>query len=260
MRARTERRLAKIEAAVRDVLLPDALVKLAFDTFHSSGKLPEHDALATAVVERALFGDDPEDFGFGSRFAGHEQSATWVRAPVRETAADCVPPREILFREAIFGDVSVLDIARKALAALVADGADVTEPAWLQDQLVPAFGTLGLSLLGWSQTLAIPPYEDQARRLLDRVGDLQRRLEQEPESGLGTVRSATETFYEAGGLPDDPLRDAVLANAEMRTLMRHAAGEDVASELAAFGGVAMAQGEDRERAIARLIGLVARRG
>jgi hypothetical protein len=190
MRARTERRLAKIEAAVRDVLLPDALVKLAFDTFHSSGKLPEHDALATAVVERALFGDDPEDFGFGSRFAGHEQSAT---------AADCVPPREILFREAIFGDVSVLDIARKALAALVADGADVTEPAWLQDQLVPAFGTLGLSLLGWSQTLAIPPYEDQARRLLDRVGDLQRRLEQEPESGLGTVRSATERFTRPGG-------------------------------------------------------------
>jgi hypothetical protein len=61
-------------------------------------------------------------------------------------------------------------------------------------------------------------------------------------------------------LPDDPLRDAVLANAEMRTLMRHAAGGDVASELAAFGSVTMAQGEDRERAIARLIGLVARRG
>jgi hypothetical protein len=134
MRANAKRRLAKIEDAVRTVPLPDALVTNAFEAFRQTGELPHHDGLAAAVIERAVHGDDPEDFMSMGSCAARRGRA--------------VQPREILFREAVHGEGLVRIAARMALTELVAAGADVTDPAWLLHQHVPNAGSLGMGLVG----------------------------------------------------------------------------------------------------------------
>ena len=171
MRANAMRRLAKIEDAVRTMPLSDALVNDAFEAFRATGELPEHGGLAAAVVYRALNGDAAGRLGSLVTYIDELGHAVRVSVQVCTHPPEPrpVPPREILFREAVHGQIDVKMAARRALTELVAAGADVADPTWLMRHPVPEFGSLGMSLLGWPDKVVVAPYEAQGKRLLARI-------------------------------------------------------------------------------------------
>jgi hypothetical protein len=250
MPARTERRLAKIEAVVQTVPLPEVVVKLALDAFRSSGTLPDHDGLAAAVVERALMGNEPVELGMVGYClggSGWNASLPGLHEPI------VAPPRETLFQEALSDERCVRLLARRALTALVARDANVMDPMWLQDTTIPEFGSFGLRLLGGPDSLAMPPYDAQTHRLIHRIADIRERAALELPHWPAALSAATREFLKHGALPTDELmRDAVIANAELRALMQHSVGQDVVAELVAFDSASLAFGGDREPTIAQL--------
>lgn len=262
MRARERlRRLDRIERAVEPQLVTREIVLDAFERFRATGELPEHQRLAAHVAHYAqrgwLTGGLATDLERAIRV--EELMDTAAR---RKRGEPVDPPnvvRDQLFAEAVHGDDLMQQVARLAFVRLVERGADLADKLLLADRTRPAFGSVGMMLLGWPDLLATPPYEAQARRLFERHAALAQRARADDEHWAAAVAGAMVAFYECGDLPDDELRrDGVLAFAEFRALADHRSGHEVAELLAALDAAATTAGQEREDAIARVQKLAVR--
>lgn len=225
--AKNDKRLDKLDAAIQAVRPQPTSVWEAVAVFRQSGELPAHDRLAEDVVHHTL------------------------RLP---TPVSC---REQLLREATSKVAAVREPARFVLRALIQFGFDIGSRNFLdEDMELPAFGSLGLHLMGWPEILVRPPYEEQARRVLRNHEALYRRVAGS-EQWLRKVADGTRDFFGSGLLPEDTkLRDLVLGYAEFLTLHASLGGEQDDVVLSAFDVVGTAEGETRERAVEQLQALV----
>lgn len=247
------KRLEKVQTAIAATPLPLEAVRQAFERFRETGELPEHRRLAAAVVVRARNGVDLTDES-GRPMGLAEAVQALSHAPSRPD--DRV--MSALYSEAVCETAIFRDAARAVLVQLAEIGFDVTEPEFAKRGIeidLPKFGTVGLHLLGFPECLAVPPYEEQAKRLFDRFAVLRTRVGSFGKQWFAELARAVEAFRLDGELPEDELlRDVVLADAELVCLIRHWMGQDVAVVMTAL---AEAQVDPaREGAVARLQELV----
>ena len=252
MKKLLKKRLTEIENHFATVPIHFTVVKAAFEEFRRSGELPEDQRLAYAVVKRARAGYDCVYDEHG-RFdwAASIQAGLKVKPRPNDALMD------ELFDEAVWADGFVRTAARMVLRGFAAAGLDPSEPQLADKGIeIPDFGGVGIHLLGLPDRLAKPPYEEQARRLFTRYETIRERVPQGDRRWMDEFGKANGAFHEFGELPDDDLlRDVVLADAEFRTLIRHAAGEDVRELMAAFDRAARAEPDDRDGAVADLVAL-----
>jgi hypothetical protein len=196
------------------------LVERAFAHFKRSGELPEFDRLAQTVVERALAGESAADIYY-------RESQEYYRAVARATGEDLgVPQREPddirrqLFWEALRDDVMERYAARELLKVFVKIGIDPTKPLPFNDELsFPEYGSLGLHLLDWPHCLIRPPFEDRARRVVEKIEELRGQVHALP-NWRERLEEAVAEFEMTRELPEDEvLREVVLADHSLRQLM-----------------------------------------
>lgn len=241
-----KRRLGRVKSTIATAPLRQAVVDRAFARFREYGELPEEERIADAVCRRALQRD-------------HEKSGVDAvmdalypdrpRLVVVQPGAKPEEPsvRECVFHEAVYGTAMVRKGARLALMWEVDKGADPTDRSFLADRTLPDFAAVGLSLLGFPERLAKPPYEEQAHRLFARQDDIRRRSPEGDahELWLENYVDAAVQFSLDGTLPHDQLlAEAVLSGSEFEALMAHYRGEDVAEVMAAFDRLALADDDD----------------
>jgi len=101
-------------------------------------------------------------------------------------------------------------------------------------------------IAGWPTKLAIPPYEDQTKRLFVRLDSVRGRIDHDDPRWLDEQAEALVAFRKAGQLPDDELQlEALLVDVELNLLAAHRRGKDVVNAMALFERVAQAEGEER---------------
>ncbi|MFN3242927.1 MAG: hypothetical protein ACE37K_15610 [Planctomycetota bacterium] len=217
-------RLTRVEGLLRSRPLPHQVVRAAFETFASSGRLPEDDRLAYAVVSRARQGFECvfDDNGMID-WAASIQAAIDARVPRPDPLCD------ELYNEAVFGDGMVRWGARYALQAFAKSGSDVTRPLFQDwDPEIPDYGSVGLHLLGFPQRLVRPPYEVEATSLLERAARLRERLPVGDQEWAVRLAEAADRWQQQGLLPDDDvLREAALIESGMELLFDNFLGRDV---------------------------------
>lgn len=267
MKIKHRSRLARIDKAIRLLPLHASTVEDALEHFRQTGELPEQPRLADAVTKKVLdpdwnTEDEPNAFARYLRAALARDEI----APGASTPAGAQNPRpstalKTLYSEAVWGPEPVREIARKALLWYADDGTDVASIEWLADRKRPAFGTVGMMLLGYPDFLVVPPYEEQAQRLFVRYGELLEKKGPCDEHFERRFLRASVAFYRHGDLPTDPLmRDIVLGSTELDALFGHRRGVDVAELMEALDQAALAGEDDREAAIGRVTDVVLRMG
>ncbi len=242
-------RLAALERRIRAIPIPPAAVREAFEVFQTTGDLPTEVRLAHAVIHRAKLGPKLAD--------ALQSHHTW--GPILQAQRE-TPPRpddpmmNELYSEAIFGTGAIYEAARLMLRELACAGLDPTTPLFAgMKREIPDYGGVGWHLAGMPNCLVKPPYEQQAKRLLERAARLRDEIPQGDQRWTEALGEATQRFQSGGGWPSDPLvLECVLVLGETFTLMRHAAGEEVSEMLEAFARAANAGEEDREAAIAKV--------
>ena len=260
--------MEKLSTAVDSMPIDATLVQTAFETFREEGELPEHQRLAKAVIRRVRSGVEVVPLtgrhSMGSRPGRAEDIdiGALIRQAAKMPKIDPPPDaiRAHLYDEAIHESPVVHGPARLALRLLAQSGRNVTTPLYLDAEMgVPKYGTVGLHLLGFPECLAIPPYEEQAWRLLERIALMRERIPPSPEWWFRAYSGAMSGFLKDGGLPDDDLMCAVaLAHGELFGLMAHYCRRGDAELLAAFEAAAQASGPQREAALRHLCALQAR--
>lgn len=223
--------------------LPREVVRAAFEVFRECGELPDEPRLAVAVVRRARHGVELTDAG-GSEDALARQLRQLLNAPPRPDDA----VMQALYDEAVCESEAARLAARDVLRMLSDLGLDVSEPVFARFGIeleMPAFGPVGLHLLGFPECLVVAPYEEQARRLIERYGVLRMRAGKCSERWFDRLGEAIRTFRTHGELPADALlRDVVLADAELLCLIQHHRGEDVGARMAALQAIAAGSGRE----------------
>ncbi|HEX6943538.1 MAG TPA: hypothetical protein VF128_11465 [Gemmatimonadaceae bacterium] len=171
-------------------------------------------------------------------------------------------PRAQLFGEALHSSEVVRMAARSVLKYLVEVGRDVTDPEFVpSDVEMPSFGSLGMHMLGWPECIIVPPYEDQAQRVLNRLEELRGRIPRYRDFWFRDVAAAVAAFHTHGELPpDDLLRKHVVTLGEFYALMANACGRGDPARIEAFGRVATAEGEQRHAALKQLAIVVVNAG
>lgn len=237
MRSKLMKRFAQVEGVVAAAPWPAISVAKAFEKFRESGRLPDHPQLAERVVQRALQpAVTPIVPGDGSYERAIANLARLAEA-LEEELASPAPPRprvrEHLFHEAVHGAGLERDVARDMLVHFVGSGLNPCDPEFLSDKTMPKYGSVAMHLLGFPQGLAIPPYEARAQRLFDRYDAIRARIDYDNPRWFEAIEYGIRTFRDEGVLPPPGVvRDAVLADAELQTLMRHYTGRDVTEEMA----------------------------
>ncbi len=257
MRA-NRKRLASVAQRIDTMSVAPAVVSAAFERFRETGELPDHQRLAVEVVQRALRG------GVGPGmvridFAGGLRALQRLLDGVREDEPEPEQFRKTLFDEAVYGPSFVRIPARLALKILVDMGRDVTDPEFIPlDTEIPDWGSVGWHLLGFTERIVKPPYEEQAQRLFDRFADLRGRIDRDDKQWFENLADAGCRFLNEGELPDDELLcEAVLANGEFFAVLRHYVGQGDPEVMTAFDQVAKAKGKKRASAIARVSAMAA---
>lgn len=247
-------RLHSVERAVAARPVREELVDEAFERFRDTGELPEQPRWAEQVILRALQPVRPQRTYDEQIEHMLERIAAFHRGDYRALPNRA---RECLYREAVHGECVVRDAARLVLRWAAEAGIDVTDEAFLADQDLPDYGSLGLHLMGFPDRLAKAPYEAQARRLFARLAKLRKRMECRRERWSDAFEGPLAQFLSSGQLPTDAsVRDAVLVGAELETLVRHAAGHEVHELMAAFDAAARGPATARSAAVARLSVLI----
>lgn len=248
MNSTRKKRLQKLSVQIDSLPVPRAMVDEAFETFRSTGHLPDQDRLAAAVVRRTRTGSDV----IQGTLKGSELA--FDLRVVSELST--IPPGDFmaaLYREALSTTQAVRIAARAVLELMASLGLDVTQPDFAKHGIevqMPEFGSVGLHLLGFPEHLAVPPYEEQARRLFERFGVLRARTRQCNQRWVATLADAVGRFRQTGELPEDELvRDVVLADAELLCLIQNWMGRDVVDAMAAL--TAAQADPAREGAVAR---------
>lgn len=268
MKAKNKGRLARLDKAIHHRPLRRSAIDAALDHFRGTGELPEQQRLADAVTRTVL---DPgwdvaEETNPVLKHLRAAQARVGITvqsaAPQTEEAKPHLEPSKVLrclYSEAVWAPEPVRGIARKALAWHADGGDDVASSSFLADRTMPRFGTVGFMLLGYPELLALPPYEDQARRLFVRYGDLMRRKGPCDEDWERRFFDLSVDFCRHGKLPTDPLmRDIILGSVEIDALFEHRRGGDVKELMAALDAAARAGVRKREAAIEAVVEVIRR--
>lgn len=254
-RRRSLLRLQTVARSVDARPIREDLVDAAFLRFRAAGELPEQTRLAEQVVGRALAAKAAPKRSYDEQIA---HMLAMIEAFHRGELLE--PPnraRECLYREAVFGEGVVRDAARIVLRWGAEAGFDVTDEAFLADEDLPEFGSLGLHLMGFPKRLLKAPFEVQGRRLLARLKKVGRRRQRDDATWWNQIQDPLAQFLRGGELPADAsLREIVLVAAELETLVRHAAGHDVHELMLAFDAAARCPVPERQPALARLTALL----
>lgn len=264
MKIRNKTRLTKLGKSIDQRPLRRSAIDAALDHFRDTGELPEQPRLADAVTKKAL---DP-NCGAPEEADPFLKYMRQIRAGLqdagvnnRDEGRDGPPSQALrcLYSEAVWAPEPVREFARKALMWHRDCGDDVASPEFLVDRDMPAFGTVGFMLLGFPELIVLPPYEDQARRLFARYGELMKRKGPCDEKWEARFIDLSVRFYEHGKLPADPLeRDIILGSTEIDALFEHRRGGNVKELMAALDAAALASGEEREAAIENVVAVIRR--
>ena len=249
-----DKRLGRIRQAIGSSPVRRHLLEEAYGWFKDFGELPDdNDHLAYQVVQRALRGGEEaleDEFEVSNHLRhvrysydlGDRPAATW-------------PPsvRALLFDEALYEPEPLRKVARAAIASEVTWGGDVENRAFAARHGIPGFGSVAMHVLGWLPKLAVPPYEDQAKRLFVRLDNIRGSAPQDP-CWMEAQAAAIDKFKTTGELPDDDLQiEAVLANVELDLLAEHKDGKDVAEALALLDKVQWHEGEELEAVMREVV-------
>jgi hypothetical protein len=125
---------------------------------------------------------------------------------------------------------------------------------------LPAFGTVGMHVLGFPRRWIEPPYEWQGLRLLTRFDELRAQIDQRNPRWSDRIAEANLAFRTQGVLPeDDVVRGLVLADVELDAHRANGDGHDVKEVMGWFDQAA--RGDDDERVEAqRLLSEAAKSG
>lgn len=186
MRAR-DRRLGRVKDAIDGAPVQRHLLREEYGWFRDWGELSDDDHMAYEVVAQALRGGKEEDLTgnipFHKRERPGEQWPPSVRAMLFDEALDPCPPLRRL--------------ARAAIATEVAWGGDVENPGFAARHGIPAYGSVAMHVVGWPRRLTVPPYQDQARRLLVRLDNVRGRIDHEDPRWLKDQANAIVAFWRA---------------------------------------------------------------
>jgi hypothetical protein len=243
------RRLDALEKKLLSIPIPPTAVRSAYGVFRATGVLPDDVRLAHAVIQRAKCGPRMAD--------ALESATTWgpiLLAQMETPPRPDDPVMDALYDEATFGSGFVREAARVVLQSMAEVGLDPTEALYAgMDVAIPAFGGVGLQLAGFPKCLEKPPFEQQARGMMERVEAMRRAIPEGDRRWFEKFGEAILRFPKGGGWPEDPLTmDCILVLGELHSLMRHMGGEDVAEIMAAFHAAATTKGAARDAAIARV--------
>ena len=220
------RRIDRLREAIGSAPIPPGAVDEGFDLFCRTGRLPGMQGLAAAITERALYrradGSNSEDMA-----TRRTRIIRFMEAKRRGEVYE--PPgirlREFLFDEAVYGPDFVRRVARIALRREVRNGADVTDPDYLEDRPHPVYGTVGLNVLGIYEKLSAPPHQERAVEVFAEYSALHQGRGLATADWAGDVEEAVTAFQERGDLPvTRELEDAVLVDLELHALIWHARG------------------------------------
>ena len=252
MRKATTRRLDHVETAILSSPIPSEVLKPAFERFRNEGELPDNRYVTRAVLRQCRTGLDASQEG------GMDEAAL-----IRHMIHFDRPKDEVmdgLYAEAVADNTVVRDIAHQALKLLHDCGFDVTEPVFAKNREqfdLPDFGSAGLWVFGFPDILVRPPYEERARRLIDRYAELRERVPQGNRRWFDNLAVAVMDFQDRGVLPEDALvLDCVLADLELCELIRNVRGASNPELMAALDEVAKASGEERGRALQRVVAIM----
>lgn len=251
MTRRHNSRLARVRHAIDAAPVQRGILEEAYGWFTDFGELPDDDHVAYEVVQRALRGGESDPISDVVDRVRRARLAYYQH----ERPAAAWPPsvRAMLFDEALFEAAPMRDVARRAIAAEVAWGGDVENPAFASRHGIPGYGSVAMHVVGWPKKLAMPPYEDQANRLFVRMDNLRGRIPQQDTRWVAEQAEAMVRFRSTGELPVDDLRlEALLVDVELDQLIAHGVGKDVAEAMAVLDAVAWADEEDAEAALVRL--------
>jgi hypothetical protein len=253
MRTKYDKRLRQLEHAIDAIPVSPETTKAAFQRFRETGELPADKRVSRTVISRAKRGYD---------VVGDQGSKDWFEAEVRAALENNRnhrpkdPVMNELYDEAVYAPEPLQEVAREVLRALARSGRDPSEPVFAQLGIavnLPEYGSVGMHLLGFPECLAKRPYVRQAKRLFARYDELRMRVDQDDRHWFERFRAAAWAFWTEGEVPDEPLLlDAVLADAEMKALIRHAEGIDVAELMGAFAACDIPASGERWEAIDRV--------
>ncbi len=259
---RRTQRMLKVAERMKSLPLSPEAEEAAFERFRETGELPDYQRLAAAAVDRAL--SFREEASGPPEPIDHPTAISRLLAISKALATCALEPRKkpmriMLFHEAVHGPDLVQQAARAAIKVLVSIGRDVTDPGFFdEDMELPEFGTLGLHMLGFPGCLVAPPYEAQARRMLDRLAVVREQVDHVEEGWFEDFAECAAQFFNGGGLPDDGFMcDAVLVYGELLALGRQLGNEADPEVLAALDQAARAAGKERGIAIERVRALAA---
>lgn len=250
------KRLLRTAEAIGSMPVSPDLVDHALRHFQATGELPQERQIARAVLHQAKYGCPENSWIEGQEAAAELRRllhSPWLHERVMTA----------LYREAVADNDTVRTAARDVLVNLSARGFDVTEPLFAKHGIevdLPDWGSVALWMLGFPDILVRPPYEDQARRLLDRYADLRDRVPQGNPRWFDALSAAVGAFRATGDLPRDELmRHCVLQHGEILGLLQHAQGGGDAELMAAFADLHDLAGGLNEAAVSHVQGL-ARQG
>lgn len=248
------KRLGRLQTAIDASPVQRHLLREAYEWFTSFGELPDDDHLAYEVVQQALRGgkEAPLDYVAvvckstdRARLAYHQKT--------RPGAAWPPTVRALLFDEALFEPPALRRLARAVIALEVARGGDVENPAFGASHGIPSYGSVAMHVFGWPARLAVPPYEDQAKRLFVRLDRLRGTIDRDNPDWFAALGKAYCAFLEAGDLPsDDLILEGVLINVELDLLQAHGRGGDVGEAMHLLDRLARGPSEDADEALAQL--------
>ena len=245
-----DRRMNKLRRTIESSPTQRHLLEEAYAWFTDFGELPDAAdlQLACEVVLRAMRG--------GSEHPVTEEEAADIKCGVsvvyrtRKTLTAGPPTvRAMLFEEALFAHPRYARLARAQIASEVVHGGDVENRAFAAHHGLPMFGSVGLHIAGWPKTLALPPYEEQARRLFRRLDNLRGRVDQDDPRWFEDQGEVALQFMVKGELPKDDLHlECVLIDIELDLLQAHKLGKDVAVAMDLFDRVAREPDEEQRKA------------
>jgi hypothetical protein len=173
----------------------------------------------------------------------------------RERPGSTWPPsvRALLFDEALFEIETLRNVARAAIATEVAWGGDVDSEGFAARHGIPCYGSVAMHVCGWRARLAVPPYEDRAKRLFVRIDSLHGRVPSDEHKWFVELDAAIQRCRATGELPDDEvLAEGVQTQIEMGLLRRHRAGKDVKAAMVVLDKIATGGDDELAEALEKL--------
>lgn len=243
MRAR-DKRIGRVQAALATAPVRVHLLREAYEWLRCFGELPEDDAVAFDAVLQALQGGREPTCEPKERSKKAFWNAVGESHPGKPETV-----RDRLFYEALFERAALRDLAHAAIAVEVAYGGNVESQGFAGRIGLPAHQSVALHALGYPGSLAIAPYEDQARRLFVRMDELREEIGRRDEAWFAEQADVVLRFFQTGDLPGDERRlEALLVMVEFELLSAHKQGLDVAPGMALCAAV----GRDDEEALDEL--------